>query len=321
MTNIATKLSMAFAAFTFSCVTALAQANTTRIIVPFAPGGGQDVLARIIAPELGTLLGETIIIENRAGAGGATGAGVVARSAPDGRTLVMAASSHTISAAINKNLPFDPVKDFTAVAHVGTGAMMVLVNAKLPAKSVMELVEHAKANPGKLNYASAGVGSATHMAMANFSSRTSISVVHVPFKSTAEALNALVTNVTQVLIVPTLGSQTFVTNPDVRILAVMSRERIPSLPNTPSVVESGLTGVEFSSWFGLLGPAKIPPDTLERINAAVSKVISMPAVFEKIEQQGIEPKPMSPANFAQLLANHFESTKAIVKAAGIAQGD
>lgn len=298
----------------------LAQANTTRIIVPFAPGGGQDVLARIIAPELGATIGDTIIIENRAGAGGATGAGIVARAAPDGKTMVMAASSHTISAAINKNLPFDPVKDFTAVAHVGTGAMMVLVNATLPVKSVTELVAHAKANPGRLNYASAGVGSATHMAMANFSSRTGIDVVHVPFKSTAEALNALLTNTTQVLIVPTLGSQTFVANPDVRILAVMSKQRIPSLPNTPSVTESGLTGVEFSSWFGLLGPANMPADVVARLNAAVNKVIAMPSVAEKIEQQGIEPKPIAASEFGELVANHFESTKAIVKTAGISPG-
>lgn len=308
----------ASAALTALATSALAQANTTRIIIPFAPGGGQDVLARIISTELGQLLGETIIIENRPGAGGMTGAGVVARSAPDGKTMVMAASSHTISAAINKNPPFDPVKDFTPVAHVGTGAMMVLVNARLPAKSVMEFVDHAKANPGKLNYASAGVGSATHMAMAYFSSRAAINIVHVPFKSTAEALNALVTNTTQALIVPTLGSQTYIANPDVRILAVMSKGRIKSLPDTPSVIESGLPGVEFSSWFGLLGPAGIPADVTQRINAAVAKVIAMPAVSDKIEQQGIEPKAMSPDEFRTLLANHYESTKALVKSAGIA---
>jgi tripartite-type tricarboxylate transporter receptor subunit TctC len=300
-----------------SATGALAQANTTRIIIPFAPGGGQDVLARIISTELGQLLGETIIIENRPGAGGMTGAGVVARSAPDGKTMVMAASSHTISAAINKNPPFDPVKDFTAVAHVGTGAMMVLLNSKLPAKTVMEFVDYAKANAGKLNYASAGVGSATHMAMAYFASRAGINVVHVPFKSTAEALNAVATNTTQALIVPTLGSQTYVNNPDVRILAVMSKNRIPSLPDTPSVNESGLPGVEFSSWFGLLGPAKMPADVTSKLNAAVAKVVAMPAVSEKIEQQGIEPKTMSTADFTQLLANHYESTKAIVKSAGI----
>ena len=144
-------------AFAFAAVLAglhLAQAQTpvTRIIVPFAPGGGQDVLARVIAPELATLLGETIIIENRAGAGGAVGATAVARSKPDGTTLLMAASSHTISAALDRKTPFDPVKDFTAVAHVGNGAYILLVNARLPAKSVAELIAYAKANPGRLNY-------------------------------------------------------------------------------------------------------------------------------------------------------------------------
>jgi len=296
---------------------ATAQTNVHKIIVPFAPGGGQDVLARVIAPELGRILGVNYIIENRAGAGGAVGGGVVARSAPDGTTLLMAASSHTIGPALDRKAPFDPIKDFTAVAHVGTGAYVFLANARVPAKSVAELIAHAKANAGKLNYSSAGAGSATHLAMAYFTSQAGIDVVHVPYKSTAEALNSVAAGDTQLLIVPTLGSQGYLANPALRVLAVVSRSRIASLPGIPTVDESGLKGFEFTSWFGLLGPANMPAETRDRINAALNQVIAMPAVAAKIDQQGVEPRPLAPGEFAKLLQDNFDTIKGIVKSAGV----
>ena len=296
---------------------ALAQSNVSKIVVPFAAGGGQDVLARVISPELGTQLSETFIIDNRAGAGGAVGASVVARSKPDGTTLLMAASSHTITAALDPKTPFDPVKDFTAVAHIGTGAYIMLINARVPAKSVAELITYAKANPAKLNYASAGVGSATHLAMGYFASRAGINVIHVPFKSTAEALNSLIGGDTQMLIVPTLGSQAFVDNPAVHLLAVVSKNRIASFPGVPTVDESGLPGFEFSSWFGLLGPANMPAELVSKINTAVAKILAMPEITAKIEQQGIEPKAMSAEAFGKLLANNFDDVKKIIASAGI----
>lgn len=294
---------------------AVAQTNVSKIIVPFAPGGGQDVLARVIAPELGRLLGQSFIIENRAGAGGAVGGGVVARSATDGTTLLMAASSHTISAALNRNPPFDPIKDFTAVAHVGSGAYVLLVNARLPAKTTAELIAHVKSNPGKLNYASAGVGSATHLASAYFAARADINIVHVPYKSTAEALNSVMTGDTQVLIVPTIGSQGYISNPDLRVLAVVSKSRVASLPDTPTVDESGLPGFEFTSWFGLLGPAGMPPEVTARINAALTQILASPDIAAKIQQQGVEPRAIASAAFAELLVENYETMKAIVKTA------
>jgi tripartite-type tricarboxylate transporter receptor subunit TctC len=295
-----------------------AQSTIAKIVVPFAPGGGQDVLARVISPELGAQLNETFVVENRAGAGGALGSADVARAKPDGLTLLMAASSHTITAALDRKTPFDPVGDFTAVAHVGTGAYIFLVNAKIPAKTVADFIAYAKTKAGKLNYASAGVGSATHLAMAYFASRAGINVVHVPFKSTAEALNSLIGGDTEALIVPTLGSQAFVANPAIRVLAVVSRQRIPTFPDIPTVDESGLPGFEFTSWFGLLGPAKMPADTTQRLNDAVTRAIAIPRVAASIAQQGIEPRPMSSAAFTQLLTDNYASMKQIVSAAGIA---
>jgi tripartite-type tricarboxylate transporter receptor subunit TctC len=303
-------------ALALNCV-AQAQTSVSKIIVPFAPGGGQDVLARVLAPELATQLGENFIIENRAGGGGSAGSALVARSAPDGKTLVMAASSHMISAVLDRKSPYDPVKDFTTVAHIGSGAYIMLVSSTLKAANVAELIAYAKENPGKMNYASAGVGSATHLAAAYFASRAGIDVVHVPFKSTAEALNALMQGETQMLIVPTLGSQAYVANPQLRLLAVVSHQRIASLPNVPTVIESGLPGFEFSSWFGLLGPANMPADVTKRINTAVNKVLAMPAIVKAIEQQGIEPKAIDSAQFAKLLEENYVSTKELVKLAGI----
>ena len=318
MTGFIKRLGLTIVALAAGLQLAQAQTSVSRIVVPFAAGGGQDVLARVIAPELGALLGDSFIIENRAGAGGAVGATAVARAKPDGATLLMAASSHTIGAALDRKTPFDPVKDFTAVAHIGTGAYIVLINARLPVKSVADLIAYAKANPGRLNYSSAGVGSATHLAMAYFANRAAIDIVHVPFKSTAEALNSLIGGDTEVLIVPTLGSQAFVANPALRLLAVVSKTRIPSLPEVPTVNESGLPGFEFTSWFGLLGPANMPADVTQKINAAVAKVIAMPQVAANIAQQGIEPQPLSPAAFTDLLTDKYAAMKKIVNAAGLA---
>lgn len=309
MTGLVCALALSFAA--------QAQTNVTKIIVPFAPGGGQDVLARVLAPELSQQLGETFIIENRAGGGGSAGSALVARSAPDGKTMVMAASSHTISAVLDRKSPYDVVKDFTAFGHIGSGAYIMLVSSTLKAANVAEFIAYAKANPGKMNYASAGVGSATHLASAYFAHRAGVNMVHVPFKSTAEALNSLMQGETQMLIVPTLGSQAYVANPQLRLLAVVSRNRIASLPDVPTVIESGMPGFEFYSWFGLLGPANMPPDVTKRLNEAVNKVLAMPAVIKAIEQQGIEPKPLSPADFTKLLADNYVSTRELVKLAGI----
>ncbi len=300
-----------------ACVAGVSAQQINKIIVPFAPGGGQDVLARVLAPELGRLLGQTFIVENRVGAGGAVGGLAVARSAPDGATLLMAASGLSIAAATNANASYDPIKDFTHVAHVGSGAYLLMSSARLPAKSVSELIAHAKANPGKLNYASAGAGSATHLATAYFTNRAGIDVVHVPFKSSGEALNSVLMNETQFIIVPTLGSQSFLDNKDIRVLAVVSKSRLPALPHIPTVDESGLPGFEFLSWFGLLGPANMPADVTRRINEAMIKILAQPDIAAKIDRQGIDPNPMEPAAFTKSVADNFEMIKRIVATSGL----
>jgi tripartite-type tricarboxylate transporter receptor subunit TctC len=317
MNSLGRRVAVTFFALLFGLTGAAAQSSVYKIIVPFAPGGGQDVLARVIAPELSRLLGQSYIVENRAGAGGAVGGLAVARSEPDGATLLMAASGLSIAAAINANIQYDPVKDLTHIAHVGSGAYLLLSSARVPAKSVSELIAHAKAHPGKLNYSSAGAGSATHLATAFFASRADIDVVHVPFRSSGDALNSVLTGETQFIIVPTLGSQSFIENKDIRVLAAVSKTRLPILPNLPTVAESGLPDFEFLSWFGLLGPANMPADVVRKINEAMSKILAQPEVAARIDQQGIDPMPMSPEAFTKSVAENFEVIRRIAKTTGL----
>ena len=259
------------------------------------------------------------MIEPKPGGGGRIGADMIAKAAADGYQILLTNNgTHTYMQITEKALSYDPIKDFTHVAHVGSGAYLLLSSARVPAKSVSELIAHAKVNPGKLNYASAGAGSATHLATAYFTSRAGIDVVHVPFKSSGEALNSVLTGVTQFIIVPTLGSQSYVENKDIRVLAVVSRNRLPVLPNIPTVDESGLPGFEFLSWFGLLGPANMPADVTRKINEAVMKVLGQPEIAAKIDQQGIDPKPMAPEAFTKSVADNFEVIKQIVNMSGLA---
>ncbi len=295
---------------------AQAQAPVTRIVVPFAAGGGQDVLARILSTELAKELNTSVIVENRAGAGGSIGTSFVARAKPDGLTLLMAASSHTINAVIDPTTPYDPINDFAFVAHVGTGGYLFFVNSKLPVNTVRTFMEYARQNPGMINYASAGVGSATHLASAYFANQAKLNMVHVPFKSTVEAANSIIGGDTQMLIVPTLGSQAFIENPAIRLLAVVSTARIPTLPEVQTVSENGLPGFEFTSWFGLLGPAGMPADVTARINAASNKAIARSNAV--IVQQGITPRIMSSADFSGLVTAHFGLMRQIIHEAGMA---
>src|SRR5438094_444808 len=202
---------MRWALAALALISALAQAQpVTRIVVPFAAGGVQDIVARSFNAELGALLGRTVIVENRAGAGGTIGTGSVAKSAPDGLTLILAAASHTIAGSLYSKLPYDPLKDFTPIAHIGNVDYVLLISAAVPAKSVAEFVSYARANPGKLNYASAGNGSATHLALPHFASLVGVEIVHVPFKATGEAVNEVLAGRAQAVIAANIGAIPYV---------------------------------------------------------------------------------------------------------------
>jgi len=286
-----------------------------RIVVPFAAGGAREVLARSFHAELGAVLGETVIVENRPGAGGAIGTAAVAKAPPDGHTLVFAASSHSATALLAATMPYDPVADFAPVANVGMQSYVFMTSAALPAKSVGELVHYAKAHPGELNYASPGHGSSGHLAMAYFAKLAGVEMVHIPFKSTQDATNDVLAGRSHALIVPNVGAVPFARDSRIRLLAVTSPKRSAFLPGVPALAEA-VPGYAFESWFGLLAPARTPRPVVERINAAVAKVLADPAVLKRLAAQGVEPHPLAPDAFAQLVREDYEAMAKIVKVVG-----
>ncbi|NBQ85941.1 MAG: tripartite tricarboxylate transporter substrate binding protein [Betaproteobacteria bacterium] len=287
-----------------------------RIVVPFAPGGVQDILARSISNELAAALGQTVIVENRAGAGGTVGTGQVAKMDADGSVMVMAAASHNIAGSLYTRLAYDPQKDFVPYAHIGSASYVLMVHPDVPAKNAAEFIRHAKANPGKMNYATAGMGSATHLAMAYFCGLAGIDVVHVPLKATGEAINEVISGRAQAVIAASIGALAFARDTRLRLLGVTSLKRSKHIPELPTIAESGLPGYEFDSWFGLLGPAATPAAAASRINDAVAKLLKDPAILERLDKQGIEPRAISNGDFAKLLAADYQRMAQVVKTSG-----
>ena len=295
---------------------AMAQAGVTHIVVPFGAGGVQDILARAINTELGTLLGRSVIVENRPGAGGTIGTAVVAKAAPDGNTLILSAASHTIGGSLYAKLPYDPIADFTAVAHIGTVDYVLMISSAVPAKSVREFIAYAKANPGKLNYASAGNGSATHLSMAYFAGLAGADMVHIPLKSTGDAVNEVLAGRSQAVIAANIGAIPFAKDPRIRMLAMTGAQRSKFLPELPTVAESGLPDYVFDSWLGLLGPAGMPRSVVDSINAAMARLLQNPVILDRLAKQGVEPKAMSPEAFGTLLRADFAKMARVVKISG-----
>ena len=297
------------------CAASARAQTVTRIVVPFAAGGVQDILARAISSELGTAIGQTVIVENRTGAGGTIGTALVAKAPPDGHTLVLAAASHTINGSLYARLSYDPIRDFSGVAHIGTVEYVLMINPRIPAKTVKGFVDYAKANPGKLNYSTAGVGTATHLSMAYFAGLAGIDMVHVPFKGTNEAVNEVIAGRADAVIAANIGALPFAKDARIRMLGVTSAKRSKFLPELPPIAE-GVPGYEFDSWLGLLGPAGIPRATVDRINLAVAALLRDPVILERLAKQGIEPQALSPEAFDALLRADFEKMARVVKASG-----
>jgi tripartite-type tricarboxylate transporter receptor subunit TctC len=294
--------------------------SVVHVVVPFAAGGVQDIVARSFNAELGALLGRNVIVENRSGAGGTIGAAYVAKAAPDGNTLILAAASHTIAGSLYTRLPYRPLEDFTPVAHIGNVDYVLMASAQLPARTVAEFVAYGKANPGKLNYASAGNGSATHLSMAYFASLAGLDMVHVPFKSTGEAVQEVLAGRAQAVIAANIGAIPYAKDARVRMLGSTGAQRSKFLPDLPTIAESApqgaLRGYQFDSWIGLLGPAGMPPATVAQINAAVAKLLQDPMILDRLAKQGVVPRAMTPDEFAALLKTDYAKMAKIVKASG-----
>lgn len=309
-----------FAASAFALLAgkALAQApaRVARIVVPFAAGGVQDILARAVSTELGTALGQTVIVENRPGAGGTVGTAYVAKAAPDSSIFVMAAASHNIAGSLYSKLAYDPQKDFAPVAHIGSAGYVLMISPDVPAKTAAQFIRYAKANPGKMNYATAGIGSATHLSMAYFNGMAGIDLVHLPLKATGEAINEVISGRAQAVIAANIGALAFAKDSRIRLIGVTSPQRSRYLPEVPTIAESGLPGYQFDSWFGLLGPAGTPAAEVQRVNLAMGKLLKDPVILERLDKQGIEPLAINNTNFARLLAADYERMAQVVKLSG-----
>ena len=289
-----------------------------RVIVPFSPGSTLDILPRLIAPNLIQALGQPVIIENRAGAGGAIGTDAGAKATPDGYTLLMSALGPQIHTPIlYPKTPYHPVKDFAAVCLVATGPISIVVQPSLPVHSLKELIAYAKQRPGKLNFGSSGVGSILHLLgeMVNFYAGTRI--MHVPYKGNADAINALLTgDVTMVMTaVPAVVS--LVQAGKLRVIVITGPKRIPNLPEVPTMAEAGLPEAEMVTWFGLVAPAATPKPIIDRLNREVVKVMNMPDVRELFSKQGVDPEPNSPAEFAKMISDEYARWTKVIRATGL----
>jgi len=286
------------------------------MIIPFGPGAVQDTIARTFNNELGQALGGTVLVENRAGAGGTVGTAAVAKAPNDGTTLMVAAASHTLAGHLYSKLPYDPIKDFTPVAMVGNTGYVIAVSSSLGVNNVADFVKVVKANPGKYNYASAGNGSATHLGMAYFLAKAGLDMQHVPMKSTGDAVNELIAGRVQAVVPALIGIVPFKNDARIKLLAYTGPQRSKFLPDLPTAAEGGVAGYKFDSWIAVLAPAGLPKAERDRINAAINKVIAMPQVQERLSFLGVEPQTMSADELGALLRADWETSGAVVRASG-----
>jgi len=288
-----------------------------KLVIPFPPGGSLDNIGRLIAQKLSEAWGQQVVVENKPGAGGNIGADAVAKSPPDGYTVVMGAlSTHAVNPSLYKSMPYDAVKDFAPISNVAITPNVLIVSAKSPIHTLPELIAYAKANPGKTNFGSGSNGSAGHLAGELFKIETGTDVMHIPYKGGAPALQALLAGDTQFMFDNLANAMAQVKGGTVRPIAVTTAQRSKLAPELPTMAEAGMPGFDISTWFGLLAPAGTPPDVIAKWNAEVVKALNSPDVREKMLAQGAEPAPTTPAEFAAFIARERDKYARIVKASG-----
>ena len=316
------KLLMAAALFSVVAPDAPAQgypSKPIRLIVPFAPAGGTDIMARVIAAQVSESLGQTIVVDNRPGAGGIIGTETVVRANPDGYTLIMVNSNFSGSGAVQK-LPYDPVKDVEPIVLIGETGLLLAVNPSLPVKSVKDLVAHAKANPGKLNYGSVGAGSLTHLSLELFKLETKVDITHVPYKGGSLALTATVSGEVQLTAVSMVPTIPLVKTGRLRAIAVTTAKRSSLLPEVPTIGET-VPGYESIHWYGMWGPKKLPKAIVARWNKEVAKVLQSKEMRIRLAAEGLEPAGGPPEQFMTVIRRDVEKWKRVVKEAKITAGN
>ena len=309
------------AASLFAVSLAFAQADypskPIRLVVPFPPGGTTDILARAVAQKLTEAWGQQVIVDNRPGAGGNIGSDLVAKAAPDGYTLLMGTvGTHAINPSLYARMPYDAQKDFAPVILVASVPNVLEVDPSLPVHTVQELIAYARANPGKLNFASSGNGTSIHLSGELFKAMTGVKMTHVPYKGSAPALADLVGGQVQLMFDNLPSSLGLIKGGKLRAIAVTSTARSSALPDVPTLAESGLPGYEASSWFGVLAPARTPPAIIAKLNAAIDAWLASPEAKDKLASQGAVAAGGTPADFAHWIAGETVKWAKVVKASG-----
>jgi tripartite-type tricarboxylate transporter receptor subunit TctC len=308
-------------ALVLTAVTASAQswpAKPIRVMVPFPPGGSTDIVARIIASKLEKPLGQPLVIENRGGAGGTIGAAVGAKAAPDGYMLTFGSTStHAVAPSVFQKLEYDPVKDFAPISLVAVTPYLLAVNPKVEARNVKELVELMKSQPGKMNYASAGVGSTTHLAMEMLKNVSKTYALHIPYNGNGPAGTALVAGQVEILFGSLPALLPLAKSQRVRPLAVGTPKRSPSLPDVPTVAESGYPGFDASLWLAFFAPAGTPQPIIDRLQREIVATVAQPDTRDALDKAGAEPITSTPAELAAMIKDGVGKYAAVVKAAGV----
>jgi tripartite-type tricarboxylate transporter receptor subunit TctC len=285
------------------------------MLVGVPAGGSTDTIARAMAVEMGRILNRTIVVDNKPGAGGNIAAEAVAKAVPDGNTLLLSFTSHAVNATLYPNLPFDPVKDFTPLTLVATAPSMLVAHPSFPAKDVRELIALAKAQPGKLNFAIGAIGSSLHMAGDAFKMRAGLFIVNIPYRGTAPAIADVMAGQVQLMFAPMVGAQVQVRAGKLRALAVTSAQRLPAMPDVPTIAEV-LPGFESSAWFGLFAPPRMGTELTRRMNEVARQAIQSPEVRKRLEGEGLQMAGNSPEEFAAFVQSEIKRWGEVVKYSG-----
>jgi tripartite-type tricarboxylate transporter receptor subunit TctC len=292
--------------------------NPVRVVVAYAPGGGADIIARLISQKLSERLGQQFVIFNSSGAGGAIGAGVAAHAKPDGYTLLLGQTAEmAILPNLMSNLQYDPVKDFAPIAQVTAYPYVIAVNKDLPVHSLQELIAYARAHPGDLNYGTPGIGSSAHLAVELFAHHVGIKLTHIPFRGSGPAIVAAISGVVQVIFGDAASTTPQVAAGQLRALAVTASQRSPKLPDVPTVAEAGVSGYEVAAWHGYFAPIGVKPEILEKLNHEINEILKDPAMRDRLTQDGIEAVGGTPDAFAAHLKDELSQWGKIAKEAGI----
>lgn len=292
-------------------------AKPMRIVMPFPAGGGADIVGRIIGQKLAERLGQPVVPENRPGAGGNLGIDHVTKSRPDGYTLLLGSATLSISPSLYPKLTYDPIRDLAPIFLAAQTPIVVLVRPSLPVKNLKELVDYARANPGKLNFGSGGVGTITHLATELLNSLAKIKIAHVAYKGTNQAMVGLMGGEIDIVLIVVPNAVPQVQSGKVRALAVLSKERVASLPNVPTAKEAGIDSYDVSAWYGVLAPAGTPRDIINRLNGEWVKIAAMPDTREKMDKAGVEPMTSTPEQFSEFLKGEIARWAHVTKEANV----